>query len=475
MKRIRIYGLKRSAPPVFAMLCAFLFGAVSAGDSRADAANAASAMSAMNNARPSTSEDANGLATHAANAPQPAGNVDAAMLARGSYLAKAADCAGCHTAVLGGAAYAGGLGLASPFGTIQSSNITPDPQYGIGRYTYEDFERALRKGVARGGKRLYPAMPYASFSKLSDDDVHALYLFIMHGVRPVPKPTPPSEVAFPFNQRWALRFWQLAFMPRNRFTPRTDHDAQWNRGAYLVQGAGHCGACHTPRGPAFQERGYDESSRDYLAGGVNDHWFAPNLTADAGSGLGRMSEEAIAAFLKTGHGTGIVAYGSMVEHIEDSSQYLSDDDLRAIAHYLKWLPAQRPSGTYTPGSDPARSPANGNRVSNSQSVGFNVYRSFCASCHREDGSGVPNAFPELAGNPSVLAEDTTSLIRLLVEGGNSPATLTGPPRQAMPGFATTLADVEIAQVLSYIRSAWGNHAQPVTANDVATMRQELHK
>ncbi|WP_321858706.1 c-type cytochrome [Paraburkholderia tropica] len=475
MKRIRIDGLKRYGPPPFTMLCAFLFGAVSAGDSRADAGNAGGAMSEMSNARPSTSEGAKGLAAPAANAPRPAASVDPAMLARGAYLAKAADCAGCHTAVLGGAAYAGGLGLASPFGVIQSSNITPDPRYGIGRYTYEDFERALRKGVARGGKRLYPAMPYASFSKLSDDDVRALYVFMLHGVSPVPKQTPPSDVKFPFNQRWALRFWQMAFVPNDAFATKPAYDAQWNRGAYLVQGPGHCGACHTPRGMAFQERGYDESSHDYLTGGVNDHWFAPNLTADAGSGLGRMGEGDIAAFLKTGHGAGVVAYGSMVEHIEDSSQYLNEDDLRAVAHYLKSLPAQQPSGTYTPGSDPARSPANGNRVQDAQSVGFNVYRSFCASCHREDGSGVPNAFPALAGNPSILAEDTTSLIRLLVEGGNSPSTLTGPSRRAMPGFATTLADVEIAQVLSYVRSAWGNHAQPVTANDVATLRQELHK
>jgi alcohol dehydrogenase (quinone), cytochrome c subunit len=165
----------------------------------------------------------------------------------------------------------------------------------------------------------------------------------------------------------------------------------------------------------------------------------------------------------------------MVEQIEDSSQYLTDADAQAIAHYLKSLPAQNPSGTYTPRADPARSPANGSRVPDALSLGFNVYRGFCASCHREDGTGVPHAFPSLAGNPSVLAEDTTSLIRLLVEGGNSPSTLTGPPRQAMPGFATTLADVQIAQVLTYIRSAWGNNAQPITANDVSSLRSKLHK
>ncbi|CAG9229356.1 Alcohol dehydrogenase (quinone), cytochrome c subunit [Paraburkholderia sabiae] len=395
-------------------------------------------------------------------------------LQRGEYVAKAGDCAGCHTAVEG-KPYAGGLGLASPFGTIMSSNITPDRQSGIGQYTYEEFARALREGVARGGKRLYPAMPYASFAKVNDDDMHALYAYMMQGVAPVAQPTPPSHVAFPFNQRWTLRFWQLAFAPKGVYTPRAGRDAQWNRGAYLVQSLGHCGACHTPRGAGFQERGYDESTKTYLTGGVNDHWFAPNLTGDNGSGLGRMNEADIASFLKTGHAGGVIAYGSMVEQIEDSSQYLTNADAQAIAHYLKSLPAQNSSGTYTPHVEPARSPVNGSRVPDELSLGFNVYRGFCASCHREDGMGVPNAFPSLAGNPSVLTEDTTSLIRLLVEGGNSPSTLTGPPRQSMPGFAATLADVQIAQVLTYIRSAWGNNAQPITANDVSSLRSKLHK
>ncbi|MCC8404456.1 cytochrome c [Paraburkholderia sp. MMS20-SJTN17] len=403
------------------------------------------------------------------------GAVERTEFARGAYLAKAADCAGCHTAPQGGAPYAGGLGMASPFGTIVSSNITPDPQYGIGRYTYGDFERALREGVARGGKRLYPAMPYVSFSKLSESDLHALYVFMLNGVAPVAKPTAAADVAFPFNQRWALRFWQMAFVPSQPFVPDPRRDPNWNRGAYLVQGPGHCGACHTPRGMFYQESGTDESSSKYLVGGVNDHWFAPNLTGDRGSGLGRLTAADLAAFLETGHGGGVIAYGSMVEQVEDSSQYLTQQDADAIAHYLKSLPAQQPSGTYTPGSDPARSRANGSRVPDSLNLGFNVYRSFCTRCHRDDGRGVPNVFPALAANPSVIAEDTTSLIRLLVEGGNSPSTLAQPQRQQMPGFAATLADVEIAQVLTYIRSAWGNNAQPVTANDVATLRKELHK
>lgn len=419
------------------------------------------------------------LATHTGPRAQGAGEaaipVDAATLARGAYLAKAGDCAGCHTASQGGAPFAGGQGLGSPFGTIMSTNITPDPQYGIGRYTFDDFARALREGVAQGGKRLYPAMPYASFSKVGDDDLRALYAYMLHGVAPVARPAPRSDVAFPFNQRWALRFWQWIYVPRGVYADKPGRDAQWNRGAYLVQGLGHCGACHTPRGAGYQERGYDERSPDYLVGGVNDHWFAPNLTGDRGSGLGRMNEAQVASFLKTGHGNGAIAYGTMVAQIEDSTQYLTDGDLAAIAHYLKALPAQQPSGTWTPGRDEPHSPANGNRIATVLTPGQDVYRSFCARCHRDDGSGVPNVFPALAGNPSVITDDTTSLIRLLVEGGNSPSTLTGPPRQAMPGFVGTLADVQIANVLTYIRSAWGNNAQPVTTNDVSTLRNTLHK
>ncbi|MDR6470484.1 mono/diheme cytochrome c family protein [Paraburkholderia graminis] len=399
---------------------------------------------------------------------------DAALVARGDYLAKASDCAGCHTAV-GGPAYGGGLGLTSPFGTIVSSNISPDKRYGIGAFSYEDFARSVREGVSPGNKRLYPAMPYASFSKMSDDDMRALYAYFMHGVKPVPEPAPPTKVPFPFNQRWVLYFWQQLFAPKEPYRPKPGRDAQWNRGAFLVQGPGHCGACHTPRGLGFQERGYDETSSTYLSGGVNDNWFAPNLTGDPGSGLGRIGEKDLAAFLKTGHGAGLAAFGSMVEQVEDSTQYLTDDDALAMAHYLKSLPAQKPSGRYDPHAQPDLPTRNGNRIDAPQSVGARVYVSFCAQCHGAEGAGVPNVFPRLAGNPSVITEDATSLIRLMVEGGNSPATISGPPRQAMPGFAQTLTNAQMASVLSWIRSSWGNDARPVTANDIQSLRKKLHK
>ncbi len=402
--------------------------------------------------------------------------IDAPLIAKGEYIAKAADCAGCHTATGGGAPYAGGLGLASPFGTIVSSNITPDRRYGIGNYSYSDFVKAVRLGTAPGKKHLYPAMPYPSFTKLSDDDMRALYAYFMLGVKPVDKPAPPTKVPFPFNQRWILIFWKLAFAPDARYQPKPERDAQWNRGAYLVQSAGHCGACHTPRGTGFQERGYDESSKLYLTGGVNDHWFAPALTGDMHAGLGRVPEGELAAFLKTGHGSGFVAFGSMVAQIEDSSQYLTDEDARAIAHYLKSLPpGGKTSGRFDPTRQATLSMANGNRVPARESVGAAVYASFCVRCHGAQGEGVTHVFPKLAGNPAVITEDTTSLIRLLVEGGNSPQTLSGPPRQAMPPFAGQLTDSQIGAVLTWIRTSWGNDARPVTANDVRTLRDGINK
>ena len=256
----------------------------------------------------------------------------------------------------------------SPFGTIKTSNITPDPRFGIGRYSYQDFDRAVRHGVAPGGKALYPAMPYPEFSKMSDEDLRALYAYVMHRVAPVAKPNESADVAFPFNQRWTLYGWQYLFMPRGGFKPHAANDPLWTRGAYLVQSLGHCGACHTPRGWGYQERGYDESAPRFLTGGANDHWFAPNLTGDAGSGLGRLTEADIARFLKTGHARGNIAYGSMVEQIEDSTQYYSDDDLLAIAHYLKTLKPHQPSGAFAPATQPARASTNGSRVADAQSL-----------------------------------------------------------------------------------------------------------
>ena len=402
---------------------------------------------------------------------------DPVLISRGEYLAKLGDCAGCHTVPKQGAPFAGGLAMGSPFGTIYSTNITPDPQTGIGRYSYADFEHALRDGVAPGGKRLYPAMPYASFTKISDADMRALYAYFMHGVQPVSHRPPETKLPFPFNQRWGLAFWDFAFVRHGRFTPDERHDVQWNRGAYIVQSLGHCGACHTPRGPGFEERGYDESSRLYLTGGTNDHWFAPNLTGDPGSGLGRLSPRDIASFLKSGHGVDVhvVTFGSMVQVVEDSAQYFNDDDLDSIAHYLKSLPAREASGAFTPNSRKAQETAVSLKTGDVERPGAGLYMSFCAKCHQADGHGESQKFPALAGNPVVLAPDTSSLIRLVLEGGSSPQTLNGPTHRKMPAFENQFTDTESASVLSFVRTTWGNEAGPVATREVSVMRGKLKK
>nr|WP_309477079.1 cytochrome c [Trinickia acidisoli] len=404
-----------------------------------------------------------------------------ALVARGAYLAKLADCAGCHTNAPTGRPpkpsppFAGGLPMGSPFGTIWASNITPDPGFGIGRYSYEDFERAVRDGIAPGGKRLYPAMPFPSFSKISDDDMHALYAYFMHGVKPVAVPAPKTKLPFPFNQRWALAVWDEVFAPETRFDPRSDRSAKWNRGAYLVQALGHCGACHTPRGPAYEERGLNDGDPLYLTGGTNDHWFAPNLTGDPNSGLGRLSADDIAAFLKHGHGGGLLAFGSMVEVVEDSGQYMNDDDLQAIATYLKTLPPREKSGHVD--TDPARNAATVEvlRTGSVEYPGAGIYNAFCARCHRADGQGEAGKYPRLAGNPIVVAPHAASLVRLLIEGSRSADTIDGPQPHRMPSFVGKLSDTEIARVLTFIRHAWGNEAQPVAPREVTQMRSTLHR
>jgi mono/diheme cytochrome c family protein len=417
--------------------------------------------------------------------PAPFDTNDTTLIAKGEYLAKAADCAGCHTApprspaganpAPAPAPFAGGLPMGSPFGTIWSSNITPDPNAGIGRYRYDDFVRAVREGIAPGHKRLYPAMPYPSFAKINDDDMRALYAYFMHGVAPIATPAPRTKLPFPFDQRWALAFWDFTFAPDEVFVPTPSRSAQWNRGAYLVQSLGHCGACHTPRGPAYEERGYRESSRLYLTGGTNDHWFAPNLTSDNGSGLGRISEPQIVAFLRRGHGGGLVTFGSMVQVVEDSTQYLSDDDLGAIAHYLKSLPPREASGHYDPRSGAALQTVRAMNTGDVERPGAGLYQGLCARCHKADGMGEALKFPRLAGNPAVLSAQTDSLIRLLIEGGEAPHTQTGPDPRKMPSFAGKLTDTEVARVLTFVRTTWGNAASPVTTRDVTQLRKQLHK
>ncbi|MGZ5000507.1 MAG: c-type cytochrome [Methylomonas sp.] len=400
---------------------------------------------------------------------------DSAEIGRGAYLAKLGDCAACHTAGSDQPAYAGGLSLNSPFGKIYSTNITPDPVYGIGGYSLDDFSRAVRQGIAKNGRRLYPAMPYPSFAGISDDDIRALYAYFMNAVAPVNhKPLEETRLPFPFNLRWSLIFWSAAFVKDARYTPDNDRDAHWNRGAYLVQTLGHCGACHTPRGIGFQEKAYTESSPDYLSGTIIDNWFTANLRGDPASGLGRWSEKDIADFLETGHGGRMAAFGSMIDVVEHSTQHLQNDDLYAIAHYLKSLPPHGEKSVFNPDKPDIANRMAAITAGELVPLGAGIYQGFCSKCHEETGIDKEGKYPRLAGNSMVLSENPTSLIRLLLEGSKTAQTKTGPKSLKMPSFADKLTDRQIGEVLSFIRTSWGNKTSPVTTREVTGLRDTLH-
>ncbi|WP_415913827.1 c-type cytochrome [Paraburkholderia sp. J76] len=399
---------------------------------------------------------------------------DAAQIALGEKLAKAGDCASCHDSAKR-EPFAGGLAVNSPFGPIYASNITPDPVHGIGNYTPTQFAAALQRGVTPGGERLYPAMPYPSFAALHASDVNALYQYFMYGVKPVPNITPQTHLPFPFNQRWVMMVWRLAFAQHGRFEPDPAQSAQWNRGAWLVQGLGHCGACHTPRGPAYNEMGYTQSSPLYLTGGVTDHWYAPNLTGDPGSGLGRWSADDIVAFLRDGHNDRAWAFGAMAPVVGASTQYMADDDLHAIAAYLKSLPAREPGGQYADSAAARASTMTALRGGTPERPGAGLYLSYCAKCHGADGAGKPGKAPPLAGSSLALSSDPTSVLRLIVEGSESPQTDGGGEPRKMPAFRTQFTDSEVAQVASFVRGAWGNNAAPIAPAEVTRLRDAIHR
>jgi alcohol dehydrogenase (quinone), cytochrome c subunit len=382
---------------------------------------------------------------------------------KGEYLARAGDCVACHS-VRGGKAFAGGLRMGTPMGAIYTTNITPDPQTGIGNYSLQDFDRAVRSGIARDGHRLYPAMPFPSYSKISDDDLQALYTFFMKDVPPVNQPNKPNEIAWYLSPRWPLALWSLVFAPKNAYV-RQDHDAVWNRGAYLIEGLGHCGACHTPRGLAFQEKALDAGNAAFLQGAELDAWSAPNLRGDLRTGLGAWSQDDIVTIMKTGHNDRATVFGSMLDVINNSTPYLTDEDLRAMAVYLKSLPAAQQNAP-TDKSATTQDPQN--RKPNSEAAA--IFLGACAACHGVDGKGQVPFLPPLAGNPAVLDGNPSSLINLVLNGAEPLVVKGVPDAYRMPQFRIQLNDEQIAEVLSYVRSAWGNDAAAVTTEQVKTLR-----
>jgi alcohol dehydrogenase (quinone), cytochrome c subunit len=387
-------------------------------------------------------------------------------LSSGEYSARAADCVACHS-IPGGKAFAGGLKLGTPLGGIYSTNITPDSETGIGLYTLADFERAVRQGIAKDGRHLYPAMPYPSYSKLSDADVAALYRFFMTQVPPVHQANLQSEIPALLSFRWPVGVWNYFFAPNGSYVAKPGHDAAWNRGAYLVQGPGHCGACHTPRGIGIQEKSLDDSSPSYLGGAELDAWYAPSLRGDMRTGLGTWSKTDIVEFLKQGHNRIGTAFGSMTEAVNNSTSYLSDSDINAIAIYLKSLPAS--SSQQAVAFNDATTAALRNRPTTQP--GGAVYAGFCASCHGFDAKGFTPYMPALVGNPVVLDHDPSSLINLMLNGSIPLIAMGTPDAYRMPQFGQQLSDEDIADVITFVRNGWGNGATAVTAAQVAKLRK----
>lgn len=395
----------------------------------------------------------------------------AGLIQRGEYVARQADCVACHSTPKS-KPFAGGLEMATPLGAIYATNITPDRGSGIGDYSLAEFDRALRHGVARDGHRLYPAMPYPSYAKMSDEDVSALYAYFMHGVKPVVQANQESDIPWPLNMRWPLAFWNLAFTSPHPYQPDPKQDALWNRGAYLVQGAGHCGSCHTPRGVAMNEKGLDGGHPLYLSGALLDGWYAPSLRGDVNTGIGRWSEAEVVQFLKTGRNQHAVVFGSMADAFNNSTQFMSDQDLQAIARYLKSLPGDpKRDGDpwkYDNGTTTALA------AQRLDSPAARTYMAKCAACHAVDGRGRAPWIPPLAGAVSSLAKEDASAINVTLNGSVRVVADGVPDSYRMPPFRSQLSDAEIADVLSFIRSSWGNHGGAVKVDDVKTLRDRTN-
>lgn len=402
-----------------------------------------------------------------------------AQIERGRYVARLGDCVACHTGDKS-RPLAGGLALETPFGTLHSTNITPDTATGIGGYSFAQFDHAMRKGVAADGHNLYPAMPYPSYAKITPDDMQALYAYLMRGVKPVQQANQASELRFPFNQRWGLALWNWLFLDGQPFAPEPQQSAQWNRGAYLVQGLGHCGACHTPRGIAFQEKAMTAAGgqgRFFLAGETVEGWRALSLR-------NLWTPEETAELLRTGRNRHGTVSGNMVDVVQHSTQYMSDADLLAIGTYLKALPpgghdlpmqvTQGPGPAIVPHRRPATA-ADGEVPADLYTTrGGLGYLQFCADCHRANGDGVPDVFPPLAGNHTLQSQDPATLIHIMLTGWQAPVTQSHARPLTMPAFAR-LDDQEIADILNFTRRSWGRaDAREVRARDVAGARERLN-
>lgn len=385
----------------------------------------------------------------------PATNEDAAVT-RGRYIAIAGDCAACHTDPNHGKPFAGGYALETPFGTLLASNITSDKTTGIGGWTEAEFTRAVREGKGREGENLYPAMPYNAYVKVNDQDMHDLWAY-MQSVPAVDSKVVSNQLPFPFNIRLMMMGWNLLFFDKTSFVPVVNATAQINRGAYLVQGLGHCAACHTGKNLL----GGDKSGA-FLQGGDLAGWHAPEITGNRYVGIGGWSPEQIVQYLKTGSNDIAVASGPMAEAVTNSTQHMTDEDLMAVASYLKSLP-----GSSTSKPQPLAA------TDSAMKQGANVYSANCSACHNSDGKGINGLAAGLANNPALQSLNAQTLMTTVLQGGRGAVTLNNPTSGAMPSFAWKLSDQQVASLLTYIRNTWGNAAPAVHADQVTQVRKDL--
>ena len=383
-------------------------------------------------------------------APPAAPAASASLVARGRYLATAGDCVDCHTKP-GGPAFAGGRAIPTPFGTLESANLTPG---GIGDWTPDQFYRALHTGVDDEGKHLYPAFPYTYYTRVhrADSDAILAYLKTLPAVL---GPEPRNSLPFPLNIRALVGIWNALYLRKGELGSDPQHTPEWNRGAYLVEGLGHCGACHTPK----DMLGGDLTTRRYR-GGVLDNWAAADLTGDPRRGLGSWTVADIVEYLKTGRNAHSAATGPMGEVVAYSTSQLNDADLQAMAVYLKSF-AGSPA---TPPAAPA--PAD-------LRAGEAIFVDQCSACHKADGSGEPRFSPPLPADANAQQAEPATLVRIILEGARTVPTAARPTPLAMPAYGWKLDDAEVAAVATYVRNSWGNRAPPVTVGAVAKLRRRL--
>jgi mono/diheme cytochrome c family protein len=392
----------------------------------------------------------------------PAGLAKASLVERGAYLARAADCMVCHT-TQGGKEYAGGLGFKLPFGTLYSTNITPDKETGIGNYSDQDFLGAVHGGTRRDGARLYPAMPFTSYSYMSDADALAIKAYLF-SLPPVHAAAPANTLLFPFNQRWAMNFWSALFDPDSRFAPDTSKSPEWNRGAYLAEALAHCGECHTPRNLAFAL-----NNRRKFAGAVTAGWRAFNISSDKTTGVGAWSDADLISYLSTGHAAGHgTASGPMGEAVDQSFSQLAPEDIRAVVAYLRSIPAITSTDLPATLAPPAAvSHRDGGGTPDPR--GKMVFEGACVSCHGWSGESPISPFATLTGVWAVNDPGATNVAQIVISGTkrHTPAGAI-----SMPAFGSAYSDAEIAAVANYVTSRFGSKASQITAQDAAELRKQ---